>query len=118
MMTSVTLRLALAATLALGAAPAVFAEPTKPARLDDTPSFKSGEDAWNKVCSRCHTVDGTAHEFSVGPDLSKTPYDRDTLAFFVRNGYLAMPSFPEATLDNATLTDLADYMAKHVYKEE
>jgi len=86
--------------------------------LDQRRSFASGEDAWNKVCSRCHTVDGKADAHSVGPDLSPNEYDADTLRFFIRNGHLAMPAFPGSALDDATIDDLAAYFAANVHKGE
>jgi mono/diheme cytochrome c family protein len=117
-MNAAKLTLALAAMMAIGPTAQTMAQEKTPSRLDDTPSFASGEDAWNKVCARCHTVEGKASDLSVGPDLSKVPYDPDTIAYFVRNGFLAMPSFPESTLDNATLADLAKYIAENVYEGE
>ncbi|MBQ0711308.1 cytochrome c [Ochrobactrum sp. AP1BH01-1] len=86
--------------------------------LDQRRSFASGEDTWNKVCARCHTVDGEADARSVGPDLSPNEYDADTLRFFIRNGHLAMPAFPGSALDDATIDDLAAYIATNVHKGE
>lgn len=110
--------LALAAMLAIGSAPATFAQSEAPARLDDKRAFKSGEDAWNKVCARCHLVDGETSELSVGPDLSHVEYDYDTIAYFVRNGSLAMPAFTEGEIDNATLAEIVEYMAANIYHGE
>ncbi len=80
-----------------------------PARLDDIKEFASGQEAWEKVCARCHLS-------GVGPDLSLVEYDVDTLRFFVRNGQLAMPAFPESAIDDATLAGIADYVAQNIYK--
>ena len=117
-MTKTASRLSLAAVMAFAMVPAAFAQDSTAERLDDRASFANGESVWNKVCARCHTVENGQQEFSVGPDLSKNEYDPDTVKFFVRNGYLAMPAFPESALDDATLDDLAAYLAKSVYKGE
>ena len=80
-----------------------------PARLDDTKSFENGEDAFDKVCGRCHTT-------GVGPDLFEGEYDVDSLRQFVRNGYLAMPAFPESALDDKTLEEIAAHIAEQAKK--
>lgn len=82
---------------------------TAPARLDDTRSFASGEEAFDKVCGRCHVT-------GVGPDLFAGEYDIDSLRHFVRNGYLAMPAFPESALDDKTLEDIAAHIAAQAKK--
>ncbi len=86
--------------------PAADAKPADaaPARLDDTRSFGSGQEAFEKVCGRCHVT-------GVGPDLFEGEYDVDSLRHFVRNGYLAMPAFPESALDDKTLEEIAAYIA-------
>lgn len=78
-------------------------------RLDDTKSFASGEEAFDKVCGRCHVT-------GVGPDLFAGEYDIDSLRHFVRNGYLAMPAFPESALDDKTLEDIAAHIAETAKK--
>lgn len=79
------------------------------ARLDDTKSFASGEEAFDKVCGRCHVT-------GVGPDLFAGEYDIDSLRHFVRNGYLAMPAFPESALDDKTLEEIAAHIAAQAKK--
>lgn len=119
-MNATMIRMALASALAL-AAPAAFAQDAAvdlTERLDNRQYFKSGQEAWEKTCARCHTAINEKQDQSVGPDLSINQYDADTIAFFVRNGQLAMPAFPESAIDNATLADLADYIAKNIYKGE
>lgn len=80
-----------------------------PARLDDSKSFATGEEAFDKVCGRCHLT-------GVGPDLFAGEYDIDSLRHFVRNGYLAMPAFPESALDDKTLEDIAAHIAAQAKK--
>ena len=86
---------------------AAFAQDAVSERLDDRRMFKSGQEAFEKTCARCHTgrVD------TVGPDFSKKPYDVDTVKFFVRHGFAGMPAFTESMIDNATLDELAAYVA-------
>lgn len=111
-----TIGLMMGATLAL--APAAMAQDAATERLDDRASFENGQKAWENVCARCHVVGNGQQDMSVGPDLSINEYDPDTIKYFVRNGQLAMPAFPESSIDNATLDDLAAYIAANVYKGE
>ncbi|RRH70215.1 c-type cytochrome [Falsigemmobacter faecalis] len=115
-MKATMLRLAAVAAVALSAQAAVAETITE--RLDDRNYFADGKDAWDKVCARCHTtVDGKTDQ-SVGPDLSQIEYDADTLKHFVRNGHLAMPAFSASHISDATIVEIADYMAKNIYKGE
>ena len=108
-----TALLAVVATLACGTA--AFAE-TPTEVLDARPAFASGQEAWEKTCARCHTTPGGTQDQSVGPDLSLNAYNEMAIRFFVRNGFNAMPAFPASALDDATLADLATYIAENVYK--
>lgn len=110
-MSNLMIRLAVVAGLSLSSASMAFAEGANTEDLNNRRSFASGQEAWEKVCSRCHLS-------GVGPDLSTTEHDADTIKFFVRNGYLAMPAFSEANLDDATLDDLAKYIGTEVFKGE
>ena len=107
------IRLAAVAALTMASAP-VFADEI-PA-VNATRTFKSGEDAWNKTCARCHTTIDDKHDQAVGPYLGDLQHDQETIKYFVRNGFLAMPAFREAQLDNATLDELADYIVNEVQK--
>lgn len=108
------LRIAAAAALALSAQTAVAQPVTE--RLDDRKYFADGQAAWDKVCARCHTTVDDKIDQSVGPELSQVEYDADTLMHFVRNGHLAMPAFSASHISDATIVELADYMAKNIYK--
>lgn len=108
------IRIVAVAALTLISAPAVMAEEI-PA-LNDIRSFGSGEEAWNKVCARCHTAIDDKIDQVVGPDLSESGHDQEGIKYVVRNGQLAMPSFREASLDNATLNELADYIVNNIQK--
>ncbi|MTH35499.1 cytochrome c [Paracoccus limosus] len=76
------------------------------ARLDDSRMFSTGEEAWNKVCSRCHS----GHENSVGPNLLQGSYDEDIIRFFARHGSGPMPAFTAAMVDDTTLSQIAAYV--------
>lgn len=77
------------------------------ARLDGQRMFASGEAAFEKVCARCHT----GREDAVGPDLTATAYDVETLRHFVRHGSGPMPAFTESMVDNASLDEIAAHLA-------
>ena len=79
--------------------------------LDQRRDFETGEEAFNKVCGRCHVT-------GVGPDLSEGEYDLDSVTHFVRNGYLAMPAFPQSSIDDATLAEIATYITDNLKKGE
>lgn len=76
-------------------------------RLDDRRMFKSGQEAFEKICARCHT----GRPDAVGPEFFSKGYDADTIKYFVRNGFAGMPAFTESMVDNATLDELAAYVA-------
>lgn len=97
-------RLLGAAALTLALAGQAWAAP---ARLDDGRMFASGEDAFAKVCARCHT----GREDAVGPDLRAGEYDADIIRFFARHGSGPMPAFTESMVADATLDEIAAYLA-------
>ena len=112
------IQLGLAAGLALSPLTAAFAAETVTETLDERRNFATGEEAFNKVCARCHMVINDRQDQSVGPDLSVNEYDLDTITHFVRNGYLAMPAFPKSSIDDVTLAEIAEHIATKVHKGE
>lgn len=108
------LRIAAVAALALSANAAVADTITE--RLDDRKYFADGKAGWEKVCARCHTTVDDKTDQSVGPDLSINEYDGETLTHFVRNGHLAMPAFSASHISDATILEIADYVAKNIHK--
>lgn len=68
--------------------------------------WKSGEEVWDKTCHYCHDA---AH---VGPDLRGRGLPAPAIAFIVRNGVGAMPSFPESQLNDAELKTLSEWVSK------
>ena len=95
----------LAAAAAIFVSGAAFAETT---RLDDAQMFDTGEEAFTKICARCHT----GQETTVGPDLFTGNHDIDSLTYFVRNGSGPMPAFTEAMVDAKSLEGIAAYVAE------
>jgi len=86
---------------------AAMAQDAATGRLDNNRMFKSGQEAFEKICARCHT----GRPDSVGPEFFSKGYDADTIKYFVRNGFAGMPAFTESMIDNATLDELAAYVA-------
>lgn len=96
-----------ALALVLAAGGAAHAQDAQSARLDSQRMFASGEEAFQKVCARCHT----GREDTVGPDLTANEYDIETLRYFVRHGSGPMPAFTEAMVDDTSLDEIATYLA-------
>lgn len=97
-----------AAVLAAAAIAAAGSAAAGEGRLDDRRMFGSGQDAYAKTCARCHTGRGDA----VGPNLFLMEYDPDTIRFFARHGQGPMPAFTQSMIDDATLDELAAYVAE------
>lgn len=93
---------ALALMLAAGGTALADAPP-----LDAQRMFPSGEIAFQKICARCHT----GREDAVGPDLTATDYDVETIRHFARHGSGPMPAFTESMVDAASLDEIAAHLA-------
>ncbi|NOW45866.1 hypothetical protein FHW96_002024 [Novosphingobium sp. SG751A] len=89
--------IALAAMLTLGSASSAFASPTG--------VWRGPNEAWEKVCSRCHLS-------GVGPELRGRQLPPEYIKQVVRHGFLAMPAFPHGAIDDATLDGVALYVSK------
>ncbi len=98
----------LAAAVLCAAGSATALEGAAAGRLDDRRMFRSGQDAFAKTCARCHT----GREDAVGPNLFLMEYDPDTIKFFARHGQGPMPAFTQSMIDDATLDELAAYVAE------
>lgn len=68
--------------------------------------WKNGAEAYRKVCAYCH-------ESGVAPVLLGRALPPPLIKVFVRNGNLAMPSFRDAEIDDATLAQLAEYISRN-----
>lgn len=63
-------------------------------------TWKSGNEAYEKVCARCHQA-------GVGPELRGRKLPAAYTKVIARNGMRAMPSMPATALDEATLNQIA-----------
>lgn len=84
-------RTVIAALLALVAAPALAGSDGQ---------WTSGNEAWEKVCARCHAA-------GVGPELRGRKLPAVYVKVIARNGFRAMPAMPASALDEATLDQIA-----------
>lgn len=65
----------------------------------------AGKRYYQQICAKCH-------EAGVGPVITGRGMDPAIYTTFVRYGKGAMPAFRESDIDDATLQDLANYLAK------
>lgn len=79
-------------------------------------NWKNAQEAYTKVCAYCHNT-------GVGPDSVKIKFDKDgvdaraqSIVYVVRHGLNAMPSFRKTEIDDKTLQDLAEGLAKGTIK--
>lgn len=68
--------------------------------------WRSGEDLYNKVCGYCHKP-----EVGVGTVIQGRGLPPEYLTIIVRNGFNAMPAFPASYVDDASIVELAKYLA-------
>lgn len=76
-------------------------------------NWKSAQAAYNATCAYCH------RDTNVGVDTVNIPYPADVLEDrvkvienVVRHGLNAMPPFRETEIDNVTLRQMAERLAK------
>jgi len=67
-------------------------------------SVNAGQQYYQKICAKCHEV-GT------GPVITGRGLPAITYVSIARNGNRAMPAFRVTDIDDATLQQLADYLA-------
>lgn len=89
---------AAALAAAIGVLAALLYAPRAGAGPDGT--WKSGTEAYDKVCSRCHLA-------GVGPELRGRKLPAAYVKIIARNGFRAMPAMPESAIDEATLGQIA-----------
>ena len=68
--------------------------------------WRSGEDLYNKLCGHCHKP-----EVGVGTVIQGRDLPPEYLTIIVRNGFNAMPAFPASFVDDASIVELAKYLA-------
>ena len=69
--------------------------------------WASGQEFFTGVCARCHTT-------GVGPAILGRNLDPHFIKWVVRHGLVAMPAFPESSLDDPLLDAVAKYVAESV----
>jgi mono/diheme cytochrome c family protein len=79
-----------------GQAPGALAQPA--------PQIGKGQQFYQKGCAKCH-------ETGIGPVITGRGLPEATYVFMARNGFNAMPAFRLSDIDDATLQDLAKYLA-------
>jgi 4-cresol dehydrogenase (hydroxylating) cytochrome subunit len=67
--------------------------------------WESATQAYQEICAYCHDT-------GVGPSLRKGAYTASHVQHVVRHGFNAMPAFLRADIDDRTLSQLADLIAK------
>lgn len=77
-----------------------------PIHAQEPPQWRSGEDLYNNVCGYCHKP-----EVGVGTVLQGRELPVEYLKVMVRNGFNAMPAFPDSFVDDASLAMLSKYLA-------
>ncbi|CAM5794622.1 hypothetical protein OPEN69S_03582 [Ottowia pentelensis] len=68
------------------------------------PQIGKGQQFYQQVCAKCH-------EAGIGPVITGRGLPEPTYVYMVRNGFNAMPAFRVTDIDDATLQDLAKYLA-------
>lgn len=67
--------------------------------------WRSGEALYEKVCGHCHRP-----AVGVGTVLEGRQLPLEYLKLIVRNGFMAMPAFPETYVDDADLSAISAYL--------
>lgn len=74
------------------------------ALAQSAPQISKGQQFYQQVCAKCH-------ETGIGPVITGRGLPEATYVFMARNGFNAMPAFRLSDIDDATLQDLAKYLA-------
>ena len=76
------------------------------ALAEEQPQWASGKCLYDNVCGHCH-----APEVNVGPCLGGRGLPEAYIKAIVRNGFNAMPAFPESYVDDESITKVTEYVA-------
>ncbi len=74
-------------------------------------TVNAGQQFYQKVCAKCH-------EAGIGPVITGRGLPEITYISIARNGNRAMPAFRVTDIDDATLQQLADYLASTPVKTQ
>lgn len=66
----------------------------------------SGENLYNKLCGYCHKP-----EVGVGPVLGGRGLPEAYVRTIVRNGFNAMPAFPDSYIDDESIALVVEYLS-------
>lgn len=88
----------LAATLVL------LAGHVSSASAQDTLKISEGQRFYQKICAKCHEV-------GIGPVITGRGFPEAVYVTIARSGFNGMPAFRVSDIDDATLQDLAKYLA-------
>ena len=81
-------------------------EPEKPAFVPATTTVARGEQVFKKQCDYCHPGGGAG----LGPALNNKPAPAFAIRYQIRHGLGAMPAFDSATISDADVRAIADYL--------
>ncbi|MBB4858671.1 mono/diheme cytochrome c family protein [Novosphingobium chloroacetimidivorans] len=118
-----------------GAAAMIIAQPAQPPVAPQeglprtasvNPKDSPGKQVYDRWCSECHAdgprYPGTASlAVKYGKDMpaaleKRTDLTPETVAYFVRNGVLVMPSFRKTEITDAELAQLGAYLSRNTPK--
>jgi mono/diheme cytochrome c family protein len=68
------------------------------------PQISKGQQFYQKVCAKCH-------ETGIGPVITGRGFPEAVYVTIARSGFNGMPAFRLSDIDDATLQDLAKYLA-------
>lgn len=120
---------------AAGTAAIILAQPDRapvapqeglPRTASVNPKDPAGKQVFDRWCSECH-ADGPRYPGTVslavkyGKDMpaaleKRTDLTPETVAYFVRNGVLVMPSFRKTEITDAELAELGAYLSRNTPK--
>ena len=76
------------------------------AQAEEQAQWATGKQLYDNVCGHCH-----APEVNVGPSLGGRGLPEAYIKAIVRNGFNAMPAFPDSYVDDESIAKVAEYIA-------
>ncbi len=68
--------------------------------------WENGQELYDNLCGKCHKP-----EVGVGVPIQGRGLPFEYVKAIVRNGFRAMPAFPEAYIDDESLAQVTEYIA-------
>lgn len=75
-------------------------------------NWKNPQEAYSKVCAYCHNTGVGPNTIKIKFEGEGIKYRADSIFNTVRSGLNAMPAFRQTEIDNKTLRELAEGLAK------